>query len=674
MNISQKIAVGLAGMTLALLFSSGAGYLSASRLSDSVRYLMGPAWDTADGAMETTIGVQHQIILLDGMRAAALGGEYRLPEGVGEAEGNVRQAFGRLIAAGQVPAADAQRIQQAMGAFDRAKQGLTDAARGYVSAFQAMKANARLFVDFMVEVEAVGDRAIEELAANPEAVLDWNQLAPRWSAADGSMESRIALLGRLHSYQSLVDGEMGLDEVRAALAREGGELDDSLAEVEALPAFAQPVANGPFSGRPYREVLEELRLEHHRTLDAALAAYLAFTAAGDGFNEVTRTLLDGLEKLEVVTDAAVEGEEENVSAAENYVIVLIGSSLLLGLAVAAFSLLFSRRSISAPLREVAARLDDIGQGEGNLAVELPVKGDDEIARIAGGFNRFVGKIRTTVVEVSGATERLSAAAGQLSAVTERTSANLVSQQNETDQVATAMNQMSSTVREVANSASSAAGSAEEAHGASVDGRQVVKRTIDTINGLAGEVEQAAEVIHQLESDSENIGTVLDVIRGIAEQTNLLALNAAIEAARAGEQGRGFAVVADEVRTLASRTQESTAEIQQMIEKLQAGSRNAVAAMNGGRERAEEGVRQVGEAGAALERIAGAVDAINDLNAQIASAAEEQSAVADEMNRNIVRINKLADENGHGARETATASQELANLAAALKGLVGQFRT
>ena len=674
MTISQKIAVGLVGLTLALLLSSGAGYLSTSRLTDSVRFLMGPAWDTADGAMETTIGLQHQIIVLDTMTAAAKGGEYRLPEEIGEADGHVKEAFGRLIAAGEVPEATAAKIRATMSAFDQGKAKLTAGAKGYVEAFRAMKANAAAFVAFMSEVEELGDQAIEGLSAQPGALLSWEEISPRWSAADGSMESRIGLLSRLHDYQSLIDGQTTLEETRAALAADGAELTDSLAEVTALAAFNQPVPAGPYAGRPYAEVLNELHREHNTTLDAALSAYLAFAAAQSEFDQIVHRLLGELEQLEEVTDAAVEGEEENVSAAVNGAITMIGSALLLGLLLAGASLLLARRFIVRPLDEVAEKLIDIGQGEGDLTVSLPVKGRDEIARIAEGFNRFVEKIHGTVSQVGSATDRLSSSATQLSSVTERTSTNLVSQQSETDQVATAMNQMSATVREVADNAAGASGAADEANQATEEGKRVVGHTIDAIDGLAGEVARAAEVIHQLETDSENIGTVLDVIRGIAEQTNLLALNAAIEAARAGEQGRGFAVVADEVRTLASRTQESTQEIQQMIEKLQAGSRNAVEAMSGGREKAQEGVRRVGEAGEALERIAQAVGTINTLNAQIASAAEEQSAVAEEMNRNITRINGLADENGQGAQETATASGELADLAGGLKMLVGQFRT
>jgi methyl-accepting chemotaxis protein len=206
-----------------------------------------------------------------------------------------------------------------------------------------------------------------------------------------------------------------------------------------------------------------------------------------------------------------------------------------------------------------------------------------------------------------------------------------------------------------------------------DGRNVMLHTLKTIEALAQEVENSAQVISRLSEDSTQIGSVLDVIRGIAEQTNLLALNAAIEAARAGDQGRGFAIVADEVRTLASRTQASTLEIQSMIERLQTDASNAVKAMQQGQVQAQQGLSQAAQAENALQTISQSVTRINDMNIQIATAAEEQSSMAEEINRNIVNISQSADATAEGAKQTASAGDELAKLAARLQNLVGQFK-
>lgn len=235
-----------------------------------------------------------------------------------------------------------------------------------------------------------------------------------------------------------------------------------------------------------------------------------------------------------------------------------------------------------------------------------------------------------------------------------------------------MNEMTATVQEVASNINNTAMAASEANQHTGNGNRVVKQAVEQINKLADKIEHASQTIHDLEQHSIDISSVMDVITSIAEQTNLLALNAAIEAARAGEQGRGFAVVADEVRTLAGRTQESTKDINQMIEKLQNGSRQAVLVMEQSREQAQAAVEHASESGNAFTTIADAVKRINDMSTQIASAAEEQGAVSEEINQNIVQINNIASQTASGAEETSVASKDLARMASELQGLVAQF--
>ena len=329
--------------------------------------------------------------------------------------------------------------------------------------------------------------------------------------------------------------------------------------------------------------------------------------------------------------------------------------------------------IVKPIQQTVDAVKDIAEGEGDLTQRLDERSKDELGELAGWFNRFLDKMQGVVGELNGVTQDLSVSAEQLSQVSEQTHVGITNQQSQTEQAATATNQMAATVQDVAKNAESAASSAMQAKDEAAEGKNTVDENIAAIQSLSATVETAAGVIGRLEQDSVEIGGVLDVIRNIAEQTNLLALNAAIEAARAGEQGRGFAVVADEVRTLASRTQQSTQEIQEMIERLQSASKEAVKSMDETNAQAKKGSDYASRTGEVLESITHSINQISDMNTQIASAAEQQSVVAEEINRNVVGINEISDHTANGAQQTASASEGLSHLSAQLQRIVGQFK-
>jgi len=350
--------------------------------------------------------------------------------------------------------------------------------------------------------------------------------------------------------------------------------------------------------------------------------------------------------------------------------LLIGVVVVALLAFASFIMgQLIRRSIA----DVAGSLDDIATGNGDLTKRLTTPSNDEIGMLVNNFNAFVEKLQHIITEVTQATDKVATAADQLAGVSSEGNKNIQQQRLEIDQVASATQQMSISVADVASNALQASDSAQDANQSSSSGQQVINISMASIESLAREVEQAAEVIHKVGSDSEDIGAVLDVIKGIAEQTNLLALNAAIEAARAGEQGRGFAVVADEVRNLASRTQESAHEIEKMIATLQSNAGDAVTVMERGRVKAKETVDQTGKIRETLDEIAGSVSKIYEMNTGIASAVEEQSAVSQEISGNVTRISDGAEQASQLGQQTESASNELSGLSTRLRTLVGQFR-
>ncbi|MCY1264295.1 Methyl-accepting chemotaxis protein McpU [compost metagenome] len=360
--------------------------------------------------------------------------------------------------------------------------------------------------------------------------------------------------------------------------------------------------------------------------------------------------------------------------AQNQAANVVG--LLIGLAAGVLGLLLvwlTARGVTRPILGVAGMLKDIASGEGDLTRRLDYARQDELGELAGWFNRFLDKLQPVIADVKRSVQDARGTADQSAAIASQTSAGMQQQYREVDQVATASHEMSATAQDVARSAAQAAEAARGADHATREGLGVIGRTTSAIEQLASEMSAAMEEVQALASSSEQIGSVLEVIRAIAEQTNLLALNAAIEAARAGEAGRGFAVVADEVRNLARRTQDSVEEIRQVIEGLQHGTREVVGSMHSSHRQAQGSVEQVEQAVAALQRIGEAVTVITDMNLQIASAAEEQSAVAEEINRNVAAIRDVTESLSGQAEESAQVSQALNRLANHQQGLMDQFR-
>ncbi len=388
--------------------------------------------------------------------------------------------------------------------------------------------------------------------------------------------------------------------------------------------------------------------------------------------EIEAKLFESLQAMQTSIDSITNRSVRNVQKVQRSsmisLIAMAVASLILGILISKVII----NNIVTPIKGVMSVLTSMAQ-DNDLTKRMNFASKDEVGAMGNAFNSFVEKLQKLVMGITDASEQLSTAAEETSVVSRSTNQNIEKQKNETTHVASAITEMTATVQEVANSAEKASTAAMKGDKDSESGRRVVEEIVGSINDLASEINSSTSVIRTLKSDSENIGTVLDVIKNIAEQTNLLALNAAIEAARAGDQGRGFAVVADEVRSLAQKTQDSTKEIEDLILTLQQGSDNAVNSMELNKTSIEGLVSKAVNATNSLNEITQSVGSITEMNTLIATAAEQQSHVVNEINNNVLNIQHVSESTAEGSEQVSQASHEIAQLSEKLTSMVRQFK-
>ncbi|QZI70265.1 methyl-accepting chemotaxis protein [Pseudomonas protegens] len=507
----------------------------------------------------------------------------------------------------------------------------------------------------MSKIRAVTERITQNTIPSIDRVDDFTQLSLRL---------------RIQAYRLLLNRDpQAQQQTLETIKQRNQKIDETQAQYQNL-------ISSPEERAVYEQYVE--RLNHHRQLENQLIELSRNNQLESMQHMLNTELMDSAEKVNAILNQLVEintqySDAADHDAADQYTTAVNLVVTLLILATA-LTLLFAWRlirSITLPIDKALRAAEAIA--EGNLTRPITVDGRDEAGRLLQAMLTMQEKLRDTLQRISGSAGQLASAAEELNSVTDESARGLTRQNNEIEQAATAVNEMTSAVEEVARNAVSTSEASQNATQSAEDGRDMVQDTVSAIERMTGDVQDTANLIGELANESRDIGKVLDVIRGLADQTNLLALNAAIEAARAGEAGRGFAVVADEVRALAHRTQQSTSEIERMIGSIQSGTEQAVESMRNSTERADSTLNIARSAGQSLDTINSAINEINQRNLVIASAAEEQAQVAREVDRNLVNIRDLSVQSTTGANQTRSASGELSILAVDLNNLVTRFQ-
>ncbi len=548
--------------------------------------------------------------------------------------------------------------------FESISQALIEKATSYESNFPGIAfANENINPISRVHLQLTSQMIMSEMEESADderkqLLADIAELRYAWSNIMNGIRGYLAF----RSDANIRDLTLYIERTDQLLARLNEQSDLlTLDQADSLEQFAQGLV-------AFKQHYAKL-LQIHGSEQWRMDAWLVRSKLGPLYKKIDGNLTSLVNQqqnaIQVTSNQLIEDSDFTL----NLVKGLLAFGLIAGLLI---SWLIAR-AICRPILEASNTMQDIASGDGDLMRSLERKSDDELGQLADAFNVFVAKIRDLIQRTAHSTESVIAAVAQTSDNTGEIIKRILKQEVETDQVATAMQQMTSSITEVAKNAAVAEASAQAASQEAVSGRNMVQQSADAILDLSKEVELAEQTIQGVEQESARIGSVLDVIKSIAEQTNLLALNAAIEAARAGEQGRGFAVVADEVRSLATRTQESTGEIEAMVRSLQNGTQRAVTVMASGRQKVDLNVSQARQTLNSLSEISNAVETINQMNSQIATAAEQQRAVAEEINRNIFNINDNSKQTAKHAKETAETVSALGNFAANLQDVIQQFK-
>ncbi len=668
LKLSGKLIISYMVMAILLVICGATGYLAASKLSAVTDFLVKEARQTVTGALKTGNGVRDQIEVMDDILAGRLQGDTN--QAVEQAQQVTDKAYQAMIDAGLIPEDQLKQMESAQQAFTGALKPLLATNTRYVDTYRQMIDNADQLNELFASLNDLANRIIVEKETNWDDDTAANsQQSEEWFAATAATEARLALFAQLYYYHSQI-ARLEDQKLQELITNSQSDLEIYVEDLTSM-AITEQQPKGQSSS--YAVLLKQKYDDHIRLYGEALKLYATLQQQREIYTRNATDLLQQTELIEQISDQIINREIKDINEIERSAYLSILATVIIGLVLVVVMSWIALRVVVSPLRNVADRLHGISQGEGDLTQTLELKGQDEITELSQGFNDFTQQIRSLISQLIDAIAQLSQRSTELAEQSSSTQQQMSEQQAVTNSVSEAMEDMSQKVDSVSQAATQAGDRMQNMDKTLEQSRTVISTTLNSINEFAGGVESASTVIEALNQDSQKIGSVLEVIQGIAEQTNLLALNAAIEAARAGEQGRGFAVVADEVRTLASRTQESTTEIREIIERLQQGAARAADSMKKSQGQAQETVSRTGSATESMATITREIEAMGEIISEINNASKSQDEQARTMRDNLQNIREITTRTGGSSQQMSEVTQKLNELASLLQSLVSRFK-
>ncbi|EEO13012.1 methyl-accepting chemotaxis protein [Vibrio cholerae] len=597
-------------------------YSSSSGLS----YIVGPAWDTADGAMETTIQIEAQMLAVNRL---ILGEDsQRVEQILNTAITEVDTSSSRMIEAGLLSAAQTQQFSQFNSQYQQSRNALITSYKNYIETKKSYDKATQVLVDFGEKLETLGDSAVEELEREPNRNITWqSDVMGRWQAADGGMESNIGLLWKLYYTQRLLDGQDDATQIKAI---EQAIEFQKQANSEMFSTGRFTISAGEeWKNASYEEVFSQLNSQHEQAMMAVIESYRNYRQIYQEYTVTSLALLDFIAELEELADSKVEqqavlildGQAWAISSFKVLIIIALLVLLLLGWILV--------NQILSPIQRLQERVTDISEGNGDLTLRVNITTQDEFGELGKSFDKFIEKIQNLIADITQSTNLAKTAAVDLSATFKVTAEAVNKQTFEVNTISNATTEMTAISSQVISGAREISQSVLNIDKNAQSTLSNVRQAAQSVNELVAEVTQGTETINSLKNHVTSIEPVLADINGIAEQTNLLALNAAIEAARAGEQGRGFAVVADEVRSLATRTQGSTNTIQQSITQLRSSADESVRVINNSMLKGTQTTEITSQAEESLHQVAIEISRLTQMNQQTSDAItyQEQSVTS-----------------------------------------------